>query len=189
MARRGRLSPPGRREHHCGQKFGAKFTTDFDVSYTFMRHFTFTIGANNIFNTHPDKITNTASNPIYVLTGSTADGQVYPRLGGPFGINGGFWYVRASCEVCTVCLSPRRRRRWSLRRLRLPMQTCADGSVIAAGAACPVAAPPPPPASAASAGSDRAGRARQLTTGERGLRKGPRRKARPISITATNLID
>ena len=28
------------------------------------------------------------------LTGSTADGQVYPRLGGPFGINGGFWYVR-----------------------------------------------------------------------------------------------
>ena len=59
-----------------------------------MNHFTLTAGAINIFNTHPDKIANTAANPIYVLTGSTADGQVYPRLGGPFGINGGFWYVR-----------------------------------------------------------------------------------------------
>jgi iron complex outermembrane recepter protein len=77
-----------------GQKFGAKFTTDADISYTFMKRFTLTVGANDIFNTRPDKIKNSASNPIYVLTGSTADGQVYPRLGGPFGINGGFWYVR-----------------------------------------------------------------------------------------------
>jgi iron complex outermembrane receptor protein len=77
-----------------GQKFGAKWTTDADLSYTFMKHFTLTLGANNIFNTKPDKIANSASNPIYVLTGSTADGQVYPRLGGPFGINGGFYYVR-----------------------------------------------------------------------------------------------
>jgi iron complex outermembrane receptor protein len=77
-----------------GQKFGAKWTTDADLSYTFMQHYTLTLGANNIFNTRPDKIANSASNPIYVLTGSTADGQVYPRLGGPFGINGGFYYVR-----------------------------------------------------------------------------------------------
>jgi len=77
-----------------GQKFGAKWTTDADLSYTFMQHFTLTLGANNIFDTHPDKIANSASNPIYVLTGSTADGQVYPRLGGPFGINGGYYYVR-----------------------------------------------------------------------------------------------
>jgi iron complex outermembrane receptor protein len=77
-----------------GQKFGAKVTTDADLSYTFMQHFTVTAGAINLFNTRPDKIKNSASNPIYVLTGSTADGQVYPRLGGPFGINGGFYYVR-----------------------------------------------------------------------------------------------
>ena len=77
-----------------GQKFGAKWTTDADISYTFMQHFTLTLGANNIFNTRPDKIANSASNPIYVLTNSTADGQVFPRLGGPFGINGGFYYVR-----------------------------------------------------------------------------------------------
>lgn len=77
-----------------GQRFGAKWTTDADLSYTFMEHFTATVGAINIFNTKPDKIANSAANPIYVLTGSTADGQVYPRLGGPFGINGGFYYVR-----------------------------------------------------------------------------------------------
>ena len=77
-----------------GQKFGARATTDFDVSYTFSETATLTIGANNIFNTHPEKIEQSASNPIYVLTNSTADGQVYPRSGGPFGINGGFWYAR-----------------------------------------------------------------------------------------------
>ena len=77
-----------------GQKFGSKFTGDLDVSYTFAEHFTLTLGAYNIFNTHPDKIAPSSSNPIYDLTGSTADGQVYPRTGGPFGINGGFWYAR-----------------------------------------------------------------------------------------------
>jgi iron complex outermembrane recepter protein len=79
----------------AAQHFGAKFTTDLDVSYTFMRHFTLTLGANNLFNTYPDKIKNTeCCNPIYAITNSTADGQIYPRLGGPFGINGGFYYVR-----------------------------------------------------------------------------------------------
>jgi iron complex outermembrane receptor protein len=77
-----------------GQKFGSRATTDFDVSYTFSDTATLTIGANNIFNTHPEKIEQSSSNPIYVLTNSTADGQIYPRSGGPFGINGGFWYAR-----------------------------------------------------------------------------------------------
>ena len=77
-----------------GQRFGSKFTTDADISYTFMHHVTLTIGANDIFNTRPDKIANSAANPIFVLTNSTADGQIYPRLGGPFGINGGFYYAR-----------------------------------------------------------------------------------------------
>jgi iron complex outermembrane receptor protein len=76
------------------QRFGAKFTTDLDVSYTFQDHFTLTVGANNVFNTKPDKIANSSSNIIYAATNSTADGQIYPRSGGPFGINGGFWYVR-----------------------------------------------------------------------------------------------
>lgn len=82
-------------QDYPGQVFGSKWTTDADLSYTFMQHFTATVGAINVFNTHPDKIANgTGDNFIYQLTGSTADGQVYPRLGGPFGMNGGFWYVR-----------------------------------------------------------------------------------------------
>ncbi len=77
-----------------GQKFGSRFTTDIDLSYTFREHFTATLGANNLFNTRPEKIQHTDSNRIFVLTDSTADGQIYPRTGGPFGLNGGLVYVR-----------------------------------------------------------------------------------------------
>jgi iron complex outermembrane receptor protein len=77
-----------------GQVFGSKFTSDLDVSYTLAEHYTLTLGANNLFNTKPDRIAPTTSNPIYALTNSTGDGQIYPRSGGPFGINGGFWYAR-----------------------------------------------------------------------------------------------
>ena len=78
----------------AGQKFGAKFTTDLDISYTFAKRFTFTLGAINIFNTYPDKIKASPDNPVYAITNSLADGQIYPRSGGPFGINGGFWYAK-----------------------------------------------------------------------------------------------
>ena len=77
-----------------GQVFGSKFTADLDVSYTFMEHYTLTLGSTNVFNTYPDKIAASASNHIYTVTNSLADGQIYPRSGGPFGINGGFWYAR-----------------------------------------------------------------------------------------------
>ena len=63
------------------------------VRYAFMERYTLTLGASNLFNTYPDKIAATASNPIFTLTNGLADGQVYPRSGGPFGINGGFWYA------------------------------------------------------------------------------------------------
>ena len=75
------------------QVFGSKGTTDLDVTYTFAKQFAITLGANNVFNTFPDKL-NSKSQTIYKITGGGADGQVYPRNGGPFGLNGGFWYVR-----------------------------------------------------------------------------------------------
>jgi iron complex outermembrane recepter protein len=81
-----------------GQVFGAKFTTDLDLSYTFAERFTLTAGANNLFNTKPDRIAPTTANPIFAVTNSTGDGQIYPRSGGPFGINGGFWYIRAKVK-------------------------------------------------------------------------------------------
>jgi iron complex outermembrane receptor protein len=103
-----------------------------------------TVGANNVFNTHPDKIKQSSFNPIYPLTGSTADGQVYPRLGGPFGINGGMWYVRLAAKFAPFSMAA------PPPPVILPppppaTQTCADGTVVAVGAACPVAALPPPP--------------------------------------------
>jgi iron complex outermembrane recepter protein len=78
----------------AGQEFGAKLTTDLSGSYSFLDHFVVTVGGSNIFNTFPDKIQNTANSPIYTLTGGQLDGSVYPRSGGPFGINGGFYYAR-----------------------------------------------------------------------------------------------
>lgn len=76
------------------QRFGGKLITDFDVSYTFAERYTLTIGANNLFDIYPDRIKASPVNVIYPLTNSLLDGQVYPRSGGPFGMNGGFWYAR-----------------------------------------------------------------------------------------------
>jgi iron complex outermembrane receptor protein len=81
-------------QDYPGQKFGAKVTADLDVSYTVAEKYTVTVGANNLFDEYPDKLAPTTANPIYALTNSTADGQIYPRSGGPFGMNGGFWYAR-----------------------------------------------------------------------------------------------
>ena len=76
-----------------GQVFGAKFTTDLDVSYTFMEKYMLTVGASNLFDARPDKIAQSDTNPVFPIVGGLADGQVYPRNGGPFGINGAFWYM------------------------------------------------------------------------------------------------
>ena len=75
------------------QVFGAKATTDLDVTYSFGKQFAITVGANNVFNTFPDKLNNN-SIPLFGVNGGSVEGQVYPRNGGPFGMNGGLWYVR-----------------------------------------------------------------------------------------------
>ena len=81
-----------------GQVFSAKTTADLDVSYDVTKNYTVTLGAQNLFNTYPDKIAASSAVNIYPLTGGLNDGQVYPRGGGPFGINGGFWYVRLKAK-------------------------------------------------------------------------------------------
>ena len=85
-------------QDYPGQLFGSKWTTDLDVAYTFDDHFTLSAGASNLFNTYPDRIAASTANPIFTVTNSLSDGQVYPRNGGPFGFNGGFWYVRAKVK-------------------------------------------------------------------------------------------
>lgn len=81
-----------------GQHFGAKFVTDLDVTYTFAEKYSLTVGANNLFNVYPDTIMATVNNPIYPSTGTLGNGSIYPRSGGPFGMNGGFWYVRVGVK-------------------------------------------------------------------------------------------
>lgn len=76
------------------QTFGDKFTTDLELSYTFGDHYTLSVGAQNFTDEHPDRLLPTATVQLYPLTGGTSDGQVYPRNGGPFGFNGGFYYAR-----------------------------------------------------------------------------------------------
>jgi iron complex outermembrane receptor protein len=76
------------------QVFGGKFTTDLELSYTFAKHFTLAVGAQNFTDEHPDRLAPTSTVQIYPLTGGTSDGQVYARNGGPFGFNGGFYYTR-----------------------------------------------------------------------------------------------
>lgn len=81
-------------QDYPGQTFGSKVTADLDLSYTLAERYTLTVGANNLFDEYPDKLAPTTANPLFALTGGTADGQIYPRSGGPFGMNGGFWYAR-----------------------------------------------------------------------------------------------
>jgi iron complex outermembrane receptor protein len=76
-----------------GQEFGAKFTTDLDFRYTFAERYTLSAGASNLFDERPDKIRQSDTNPVFPIVGGLADGQVYPRNGGPFGFNGTFWYA------------------------------------------------------------------------------------------------
>jgi iron complex outermembrane receptor protein len=79
-----------------GQLFSAEWTTDLELGYQVSKNLLAAVGGRNIFNAFPDKIANTAKSPIYPSTGGEADGEFYPRTGGPFGFNGAFWYVRMS---------------------------------------------------------------------------------------------
>ena len=76
-----------------GQEFGAEFTTDLNVSYTFMERYMLTVGGTNVFDAYPDRIAQSPDNAVYPIVGGLEDGQVYPRMGGPFGFNGAFWYM------------------------------------------------------------------------------------------------
>ena len=75
------------------QHFGAKATTDLDLTYNLSKELGISVGVNNLFNTFPDKLNNNSIG-LFPVVGGSADGQVYPRNGGPFGMNGGLWYAR-----------------------------------------------------------------------------------------------
>jgi iron complex outermembrane receptor protein len=73
---------------------GTKGITDLDVNYKFTKAFSVSVGANNLFNTYPDKL-----NPALVAdwrsNGDNSAVQKYPSFS-PFGINGGYYYAKAN---------------------------------------------------------------------------------------------
>ncbi|HEV7814548.1 MAG TPA: TonB-dependent receptor, partial [Janthinobacterium sp.] len=73
-------------------KIKTKAITDLDVAYRITKALTLSAGANNLFNTYPDK--NNASlmavQRAHLSTGAVTQ---YPSFS-PFGINGGYYYAR-----------------------------------------------------------------------------------------------
>ncbi len=67
-------------------------TTDLEVAYKITKHTTIAAGANNLFNTYPDKFSS-----AYLAQERKANDNaavsLYP-LFSPFGINGGYYYAR-----------------------------------------------------------------------------------------------
>jgi iron complex outermembrane receptor protein len=77
-------------------KIKATALTDLEVSYQFSKAWTLSLGANNLFNEYPDQV-----NPL-VLAEQRANLDngavtIYPAFS-PFGINGGYYYARASLK-------------------------------------------------------------------------------------------
>ncbi len=66
------------------QTLGAKWLTDVDVSYHYNKKLSVGVGANNVFNTNPDKL-----NSLNNISGINQ----YSSFS-PFGFNGGFYYGR-----------------------------------------------------------------------------------------------
>ena len=84
-------------EEHTERLFASAKLLDMEIPYTraeLNAAQVEVLRANNITDEYPDKIAPSASTPIYALTNSLIDGQVYPRSGGPFGMNGRFYYTR-----------------------------------------------------------------------------------------------
>ncbi len=90
------------------ESFHAKWVTDLDVTYHFTQKLSIAVGANNIFNVYPSRVPTAILNKTAVvdsvLTGApgySLAGYGVPTTGGgqygsiaPFGLEGGFYYVR-----------------------------------------------------------------------------------------------
>jgi iron complex outermembrane recepter protein len=76
-------------QDYPGQLFSDKTTVDAEFSYQVTDQIIASIGGRNIFDEYPDVI-----DGVDPLTGGLADGERYPRTGGPFGYNGAFFYAR-----------------------------------------------------------------------------------------------
>jgi iron complex outermembrane receptor protein len=60
---------------------------DLELGYQLAERYTFTIGAQDVFDNVPDRFPNPEIN----------SGAIYPT-GSPMGFNGGFWYARLNMD-------------------------------------------------------------------------------------------
>jgi iron complex outermembrane recepter protein len=74
-------------------KINLTAVTNIDISYLFTDKLKLAVGATNLFNRFPNKINSNILNREIAASDNTAVSQ-YP-LFSPFGINGGFYYVKA----------------------------------------------------------------------------------------------
>ena len=72
---------------------GTKFITDLEASYRVFDGITVALGANNLFDIYPDKLT--ANYQATCIANSGACVTQYPSFS-PFGINGGYYYGRVT---------------------------------------------------------------------------------------------
>jgi iron complex outermembrane receptor protein len=68
--------------------------TNIDLAYQITKAFKLDLGADNVFDTYPDKINSNLINVYNAADDNTAV-AIYPAFS-PFGINGGYYYARAS---------------------------------------------------------------------------------------------
>jgi iron complex outermembrane receptor protein len=85
-----RWSDPGDGNYYLDQA-GAKAITDLDVSWRLTEAVTLSAGANNLFDTRPNKV-NAAGLAASAAAGNPAV-ELYPAFS-PWGINGGYYYAK-----------------------------------------------------------------------------------------------
>lgn len=89
-----RYADPGDGKYYI-DRTGAKIITDLTISYRLARNLVLSLGANNLFNTFPERV------DAQGLAASAAAGnpavEIYPSFS-PFGINGGYYFGRINLD-------------------------------------------------------------------------------------------
>lgn len=82
--------------NRCVQTFGGKTLFDLTLTYRVTESFSLTAGANNVFDTYPDKW-NARRDGFVGEAASYSNGQTpYTRNAGQFGFNGAYYYITAN---------------------------------------------------------------------------------------------
>lgn len=90
-----RFADPGDGNYYL-DKTGTKLTSDIDVEYRLFGNLALSAGAINLFNVKPNRV-NATGLRIAALAGDPAV-EIYPKYS-PYGINGGYYYVRARVKL------------------------------------------------------------------------------------------